>query len=115
MTPQTTPAKGHRLPWNPKMAHPKKAPVLVNVEELVIASDPLPTGRAAPQHKYEAKFKAMKVGQNIVCKPDEVGKIGGAMRKYIAVNNIKARVITQQIGKDGKGRVWMAALEDNKK
>mgnify|MGYP001767424950 CR=1 FL=1 len=109
MTPKTTPAKGRRLPWTPKVKTPKKPPVLVNVEELVIASDPLPTGRAAPQHKYEAKFKAMKVGQNIVCKPDEVGKISCAMRKYIAVNNIKARVITQQIGTDGKGRVWMAA------
>lgn len=51
----------------------------------------------------------MKVGQNIVCKPDEVGKIGGAMRKYITTNKIKARVVTQQIGPDGKGRVWMAA------
>lgn len=93
------------------MTRPKKAPVLVNVEELVIASDPLPTGRASPQHKYEAKFKAMKVGQNIVCKPDEVGKIGGAMRKYITTNKIKARVVTQHISpEDGKGRVWMAHL-----
>lgn len=112
---RTTPAKGHRLPWNPKMPRPKKPAVLVNVEALVIANDPLPEGRTLPQNKYHAKFSAMKIGQNLICDPSDIGKIGGAMRKFIQERKIKARVVSQQVGKDGKGRVWMAALEDHKK
>lgn len=79
---------------------------------LVICDDPLPTHRASCGNKYESKIKAMKLGQAIKCEPSEVGRVSGAMRKFIAVNKIKATVAsTKAYETDGKGRVWMLAVE----
>lgn len=79
---------------------------------LVICDDPLPTHRASCGNKYEPLIAAMKMGQAIKCLPSEVGRVSGAMRKYIAVNKIKATVAsTKNYEKDGKGRVWMVAEE----
>ena len=78
---------------------------------LVICDDPLPTHRASCGNKYEPTIKAMKVGQAIKCLPSEVGRVAGAMRKFIKTNNMAATVKTIKDYGDGKGRVWMVALE----
>lgn len=78
---------------------------------LVICNDPIPTHRASPGNKYTETLKAMKMGQCIKCKPEEVGRVQGAMRKYVEVNKINATVRTMKDFGDGMGRVWMMAVE----
>jgi len=57
---------------------------------LVICDDPLPAGRASPGAKYVPVFSAMKPGQAIKCKPEEVARVGHAMRKWITKNGKSA-------------------------
>ena len=78
---------------------------------LTICNDPIPSHRASPGNKYEAVLKTMKIGQCIKCLPEEVGRIQGAMRKYIELHKINATVRTIKNYGDGFGRVWMLAVE----
>lgn len=65
-------------------AHMTKQPVkLTDPSTLEICNDPLPAARASSGKKYEPTFKAMQPGQAIKCLPSEIGRIGGAMRKFV--------------------------------
>ena len=79
--------------------------------KLVICNDTIPSHRASPGKKYDLKFKEMKLGQCIKCSPKEVGRVQGAMRKYVAVNKIPATVRTMKDFGDRFGRVWMMGVE----
>lgn len=75
---------------------------------LVICDDPLPVGRASPGAKYVPVFTAMKPGQAIKCKPEEVTRVGHAMRKWIAENKLPYLMRLQaRYHADGQGRVWL--------
>lgn len=78
---------------------------------LEICNDPIPTHRASCGNKYAELLKKLKPGQCIKCRPEEVGRVQGAMRKYIEANKIDATVRTIKNYGDGKGRVWMMATE----
>lgn len=89
----------------------KQPAKLTNPETLEICNDQLPAHRARPGNKYEAVLKALKPGQAIKCKPEEVGRVSGAMRKYIETHDLQAVVRTIKDYGDGHGRVWMLAKE----
>lgn len=75
---------------------------------LVICDDPLPAGRASPGAKYVPVFTAMKPGQAIKCKPEEVTRVGHAMRKWIAENKLPFVMRLQaRYHADGMGRCWL--------
>ena len=78
---------------------------------LEICNDPLPAARASSGNKYEPLFKAMKLGQAIKCQPTEVGRLGGALRKYVELHALNGTVKTIKDYGDGKGRVWLLAIE----
>lgn len=78
---------------------------------LVICDDPLPAGRSSPGAKYVPVFTSMKPGQAIKCKPEEVVRVGHAMRKWISQNKLPYKMQLQaRYHADGLGRVWL--LED---
>ena len=94
-------------------AHMIKQPVKpTDPDTLEICNDPLPAHRASPGNKYAAILLVLKIGQAIKCKPEEVGRVSGAMRKHIDAHKIKATVRSSKNYGDGKGRVWMLAIED---
>jgi hypothetical protein len=66
-------------PFKPAAPKVKKIVRFVDPASLAIANDPLPTGRASPDHKYEALFSKMKPGECLVCESQDAGKIGHAM------------------------------------
>lgn len=100
----------HRPFKDAKMTHAQTK--RTDPASLVICNDPLPSHRASPGNKYEPTIRAMQVGQAIKCWPNEVGRVSGAMRKYIEANGVKAKVAsTKRYEADGLGRVWMVALE----
>ena len=76
---------------------------------LVICDDPLPTHRAVYGNKYAPIFKTMKLGQAIKCTPSEVGPIALALRKFVEVNKLKAKIASTKDYGDGMGRVWLIA------
>ena len=78
---------------------------------LEICNDPLPTHRASAGNKYAEILKAIKPGQCIKCSPEEIGRVQGAMRKFVQTHNINATVKTIKNYGDGKGRVWMLPVE----
>lgn len=84
---------------------------LTDPSTLEICNDPLPAARASSGKKYEPTFKAMQPGQAIKCLPSEIGRIGGAMRKFVEVNKLNAQVKTIKDYGDGRGRVWMLSTE----
>lgn len=99
----------HRPFKNAKLV---KDPVFrTNPDTLEICDDPLPSHRASAGNKYEPTLKKLKLGQAIKCLPAEVGRVAGAMRKYIENNKIQANVRTIKDYGDGFGRVWMLAAE----
>ena len=75
-----------------------------------ICDDPIPSHRASCGNKYEAILSNLKVGQAIKCQPSEVGRMSGALRKWVAEKNIKGAVRSMKDYGDGKGRVWLIAL-----
>ena len=80
----------------------------LDVEQLVICDDPLPAGRASPGAKYVPVFSAMKPGQAIKCKPEEVTRVGHAMRKWITKNKLPYIFRLQtRYHADGMGRCWL--------
>lgn len=78
---------------------------------LTICNDPLPVHRASCGNKYTPILQALKLGQCIKCKPEEIGRVQGAMRKYVELHKINATVRTIKDYGDGMGRVWMLAVE----
>lgn len=97
---------------------PKKESVYINPDDLQITDDALPASRCAPLHKYHQTFERMRVGQSVRCATGDVGKVAGAMRKYIEVKSIKATAVRTvmrytdpktKIEDVGYGRVWMVA------
>lgn len=80
----------------------------LDVEQLVICDDPLPASRASPINKYVPLFSSMKVGQAIKCKPEEVARVGHAMRKWILENKLPYIYRLQsRYHADGMGRCWL--------
>jgi hypothetical protein len=74
---------------------------------LTICNDPLPAGRASPEPKYNAKFQELKIGQAVKCKPEEVGRIAGALKKWVSEQPGGGMVRSiKHYPKDGLGRVW---------
>ena len=95
------------FPTAPKVA---KVVKYVDPTKLVIANDPLPSGRASPEKKYDALFSKMKPGQCLVCESDEAGKIGHAMGVWLKNTGKPGSVrTTRNYEADGKGRVWLVA------
>jgi len=89
-------------------AHMTKQPVKpTDPDTLQICSDPMPKHRASAVNKYEKTFAAMKMGQSVKCKPNETGRISGAMRNYIKAKKLNAICKTMKTYDDGMGRVWM--------
>jgi len=98
---------------------PKKESVYINPDDLQITDDALPASRCAPLHKYHQTFERMHVGQSVRCTTDDVGKVAGAMRKYIEIKGMDktamVRTVTRytdpktKIADAGYGRVWMMA------
>ena len=91
---------------------PSKSPqVYVTQDELSVTNDALPAGRTLPIHKYHAILAGMKLGQCVRCPTKSVGKVAGAMRKFIEQKSLRAQIksVTRFEGDDGFGRVWMLA------
>lgn len=119
-TVQTTFA-GRSHPWtgqklNRKGTDVDKKSQPTNPDEITIADDPLPCGRASPGSKYDALFKAMKVGQCLRTLPGDVQKVAQALRKHIERTDLKHKgkapgVISETRGADGIGRVWLVEVK----
>ena len=89
-------------------ADAKKTRGELDPASLVICDDPLPAGRASPGAKYVPVFSAMKPGQAIKCKPEEVARVGHAMRKWITKNKLPYIFRLQtRYHADGMGRCWL--------
>ena len=73
---------------------------------LQICNDPLPDGRASPEPKYDAVFSKLAVGQAIKCQPEEIGRIAGALKKWIKTQPGGGMVRSVKNYGDGMGRVW---------
>ena len=108
------PWTGVSLPQNMTI---KKAPAQpVDMASLTLASDPLPACRSVLPNKYADFLSGMEVGQNIRCRPCDVGKIQSALRKHIEIRKLKnTRIVSQTRGQDGIGRVWLLPKADAKK
>lgn len=78
----------------------------INPDTLEVCSDPLPAGRASPGFKYEKVFAGMTMGQCVKCKPDEVGRVSGSLKKWISMNSRVGMVRSMKNYGDGMGRVW---------
>lgn len=84
---------------------------------LSITSDPLPASRAAPPYKYHPIFERMALGQALRVPTANVGKVSGAMRKWIGMEGVQAhtkstRHYVNPVSKatdTGYGRVWLLA------
>jgi hypothetical protein len=86
----------------------------VNPELLTICDDPLPAHRASLGNKYAPILRQLKPGQAIKCATADVGRVCGALRKWIDEHGPKgASVRSCRDYGDGLGRVWlMAAVVD---
>lgn len=82
---------------------------------ITICDDQIPSHRASCGNKYEPILSKLKIGQAIKCEPNEVGRMGGALRKWIVDKNIKGTVRSMRDYGDGKGRVWLVALPGKEK
>lgn len=79
-----------------------------DMDAMTICDDPLPAGRASPGAKYAPLFSKLRPGQCIKCKPDDVARLGNALRKYLEQNKLPFIMRTvRQYHTDGQGRVWM--------
>lgn len=86
----------------------KKPQGCTNPDALEICNDPLPAGRASSGKKYDATFSALKPGQAIKCTPADVGRVAGALRKWLEQKGSKTDTVrTIKDYGDGKGRVWL--------
>ena len=83
-----------------------------NPDTLEICNDPLKDGRAEYGTKYDAILAKLKPGQAIKCQTAEVGRVAGAVRKWIETKNLKHHKVrsTRDYG-DGMARVWMLVVK----
>jgi len=88
---------------------PKQESVFTDPDELQITNDPIPVSRCVPVHKYHDKFSQMKIGQCIRCTSKEVGKVAGALRKFVEIKGSKCDIKTMMRYENdqGYGRVWL--------
>lgn len=87
----------------------------VDIEALVICTDPLPSARALPTHKYDALFEKLKVGECIKCKTQETSSIAAALNKWLDGRDMKNVVKScTRYEADGLGRVWLLAPVERK-
>ncbi len=100
-------------PWTQqKMTKANKPAMSLQLSDLSISSDPLPTRRANPAGKYTEIFSKLKPGQCIKCPKGTAGRLGQALRKWIDQNNTGQRVSsTENYPADGAGRVWLLNAE----
>jgi hypothetical protein len=101
------------------LKRPKKESDYIDPNDLQITDDALPASRCAPLHKYHATFERMNVGQSLRCTTGNVGKVAGAMRKYIEIKGLTKTAMVRtvmrytdpktKIEDVGHGRVWMTA------
>lgn len=80
-----------------------------------ICDDPIPNHRASCGNKYANILSNMKLGQAIKCAPSEVGRMSGALRKWVIDKKIKGTVRSMKDYGDGKGRVWLMPLPEKAK
>ncbi len=89
----------------------------VDLSLLSIASDPVPTKKTLPVHKYDALFSSMQPGQCVVCPTEYVSKIEHALRAWIKRNGkdkeLRPRRIERYDGGD-TGRVWLLPVDSKK-
>jgi hypothetical protein len=103
---KVNPFTGEKVEKISKIAKAKYVPA----EKLVIASDPLPEGRAKVTNKYQEVFDKLEYGQCVICEPDDVIRVSKAMRVWMDKNYMKGQVRSaKHYEKDGKGRVWLMA------
>ena len=84
-------------------------------DTLVICNDPLPTGRASPGFKYAGLFSGMQVGQCVKCRPNEIGRVAGALKKWLSMKPQGGAVRSIKDYGDGMGRVWWIAGQPMKR
>lgn len=97
----------------PAAAPIKRKPVKVfetiNVKDLSLCSDPLPTGKMKPGSKYDAIFKdALATGKTIKTPPGAAAAVSNMLRTWLERNGHKTYT-TRSVGNygDGMGRVWL--------
>ncbi|MBP9149214.1 MAG: hypothetical protein KBG00_10580 [Rhodoferax sp.] len=120
------PATVKTLPKDEDYSTPYKPPVVVEVSHcplqpeslaplqmlgLSITSDPLPVTRAVSLYKYHPIFDRMEFGQSLRTPTANVGKVAGAMRKWIGMKGKTAHVKSspRYCDDSGYGRVWLLA------
>ena len=81
--------------------------VFMNPATLKISDDEIPSGRVSTANKYEPVFGKMKWGQCVICQPVDVGKVAGAMRKYLSRGKGGKVRSVSRYPLDRLGRVWM--------
>lgn len=101
---------------NPFARKPQKAKTMphattqhIDPATLVICNDALPSHRAKAGRKYADLFKDLKHGQAVKCKPEHVGQLSGALRKWIEDGHTTGMVRSMRDYGDGLGRVWLLA------
>lgn len=96
-------------PFQINSAPQRKMVDFLNVEELTITNDVIPHRRSMPIGKYNGIFEKMAPGQCIRCKTESVGKVCGAMRKFILLKELSLHVksVIRYDGDEGYGRIWM--------
>jgi hypothetical protein len=79
-----------------------------------IDETPYPASRIVTS-KYNEMFSSMRPGQCIKTEPENIGRIAGAMRKWIA-NKGRTDVVVRIVSKmdDGFGRVYMMPVKPPK-
>ena len=82
----------------------------LSVEGLTVSHDvPLPSHRATPGNKYGALFAKLKPKSSIGCKPEDVGRLQNALRKWLEYNSKTEKYVVRSTKCDheGRGRVWL--------
>ena len=91
----------------------KRPQNFIDVDKLEVCSDPLPSHRAVTEeHKYDAVFDRLQPrthNQCIKCDRKSVGRICGALRKYIERHKLKDHIVksTTNYEQTNTGRVWL--------
>lgn len=91
------------------ITQPRQPTAYIDPAGLEIKDDPLPAHRASHAYKYHQVFDRMKPGQCVRCTTADVGKVSGALRKYLELKGKKCQVrsVVRYAGDEGYGRVWM--------
>jgi hypothetical protein len=80
-----------------------------DVGALEIRDDPLPASRCMAPNKYHAAFATLRHGQCVRCESGAVGRVSGALRKFIEVKQITGQIksVKSYPGDELFGRVWL--------